>query len=74
MTNGELVLAAMAGVVVVAWLAHAALFPYVRCVLCKGRGQVGGGGRTFRVCPACRGVRRLRLGARIARPDLRRTK
>lgn len=72
MTKGELALLVLAAGVFAVWLAHAAVFPYVRCRVCKGSGVIGGGGRTYRVCPACGGQRRLRLAARWVRPGLAR--
>jgi hypothetical protein len=73
-TAGERAWLVIAAVAFVIWLAHAAVFPYVRCRLCKGRRTRSGGGRTYMVCPACQGRDRLRLGARWVRPDLRKGK
>ena len=67
-----LTVAVVLTVIAAAWLGHSALFPWVKCGWCGGSGISKGSKRTYRPCPACKGQRQLRRGARWVRPDLRR--
>jgi hypothetical protein len=61
-----------AAAVVAGWLVHSALYPFVKCRVCGGSGTRRGGRRTYGTCPVCKGRRRVRVGARLVRPGLRR--
>jgi hypothetical protein len=73
MTPGERALLVLAAGCFVVYLVHCMVWPYVRCPVCKGRGVITSG-KYYADCPAAYMHRRkrLRLGARLVRPDLRR--
>lgn len=72
MTPAEHAWLIIAAVVVAWYLIDCAIWPWLPCPLCGGRGIRGPRGRkVFRDCPH-RAARRLRVGARLVRPDLRR--
>jgi hypothetical protein len=68
------ILAGLAFLAVVAWLADLRWHPYARCWACKGRKggwNRGSSPRRYGVCGRCKGTRRrVRAGARLARPGL----
>jgi hypothetical protein len=66
-TASVLLLAAVAVVLVVGYLAGRRIWPYANCPRCKGSGKSGSPNRkAFRNCPRCKGTgRRTRIGRRL---------
>jgi hypothetical protein len=72
--NGYGWLALLAVAVAGGWAVSLRLHPYAQCFACRGqRGKnVGSGGKVWGRCPVCKGNgERLRAGARLVRPGLR---
>lgn len=68
-------LAALVALGVAAYGVSLALWPYGRCLACKGTGRSRGStAKRYGLCKVCEGgrKRRLRVGAKWVRPDLRR--
>ena len=61
--NAGLILAAIATVAL--WLGSLYVRPFGRCGKCKGKGHIRRGPRRVKVCPRCKGLRRVqRRGSR----------
>jgi hypothetical protein len=61
--NAELILTVIAAVAV--WIGWLYLAPFGRCGKCKGSGHIRSGRRRVKVCPRCKGRRRVqRPGSR----------
>ena len=61
--NATLILAALAAAAL--WLGSLYVHPFGRCRKCKGKGHIRRGPRRVKVCPRCKGLRRVqRHGSR----------
>jgi hypothetical protein len=62
--NAHLILAALAALAL--WVGFLYVAPFGRCPKCEGTGHVKSGPRRVKVCPRCKGRRRVqRRGSRI---------
>ena len=70
------VLAGLVFLAVLAWLGDLRWHPYARCWACKGKSRNRGSTpRRYGLCGRCKGSgRRVRVGAKLVRPELRKGK
>jgi DnaJ-class molecular chaperone len=62
--NASLILAAIAAIAL--WIGSLYVAPFGRCGKCEGSGHVRSGPRRVKVCPRCKGRRRVqRRGSRL---------